>query len=428
VQDTKGAPNLCYWVKGGDSAFWNFKATAPGRYQVSALYSTPGGGNNYAVVVAGQKLVAPVQVTGGWDNPREFPVGEVKITKSGIVPVVVGVEGTLQGALFNLYAVRLTPVGLTPVRGLSQNSAETAPSVVAQHGQLAVRGNRIVDKDGKPVVLRGMSFFWSQWMGKYYTRETVKWLRDDWRCTIVRAAMGVEAGGYLQNPQQEKQKVITLVDAAIEQGIYVIIDWHDHKAHQHTAQAQAFFAEMAQRYGEYPNVIYEIFNEPLNDASWAKDIKPYSEAVIRTIREHDADNLIVCGSRNWSQQVDEASKDPLPFTNIAYSLHFYAATHKESLRETARKALNNGVALMVTEFGLSEASGNGKLDYEETQRWWKFLDENGISWCNWSVADKEEASAALKPGASATGGWADDVITPSGLFVRDELQRKSAQP
>jgi endoglucanase len=303
-------------------------------------------------------------------------------------------------------------------------SAQRDASPVARYGQLAVRGNRIVDKDGKPVTLRGMSFFWSQWMGQYYTRETVKWLRDDWRCTLVRAAMGVESGGYLQNPEREKQRIIAVVDAAIALGLYVIIDWHDHKAHQHTAQAQAFFAEMAQRYGKSPNVIYEIYNEPLNDASWAKDIKPYSEAVIRTIRQHDPDNLIICGSRTWSQRVDEASQDPLQGTNIAYSLHFYAATHKESLREIARKALNNGVALMVTEFGLSEASGNGKLDLEETRKWWQFLDENHISWCNWSIADKQEASAALKPGASATGGWPDDKLTPSGAFVRDELRRK----
>jgi endoglucanase len=273
-----------------------------------------------------------------------------------------------------------------------------------------------------------MSLFWSQWIGKYYHRETVKWLKEDWRCTIVRAAMAVGSGGYLTNPEQEKQKVITVVDAAIEQGLYVIIDWHDHEAHKNTQAAQDFFAEMAKRYKDSPNVIYEIWNEPLNDHSWSNIIKPYCEAVIRTIRQHDPDNIIVCGSRSWSQRVDEASQDPLKFDNIAYTLHFYAATHKQWLRDAATKALNNGVALMVTEWGTSEASGNGKLDDEETRKWWQFLDENQISWCNWSVADKQETSAALKPGAAGTGGWADDVISPSGLFVREELRRKNPLP
>jgi endoglucanase len=273
-----------------------------------------------------------------------------------------------------------------------------------------------------------MSFFWSQWMGKYYNPSVVNWLRDDWECTIVRAAMAVGSGGYLENPEQEKKKVLTVVDAAIAAGIYVLIDWHDHAAQQNTARAQEFFGEMARRYAKVPNVIYETFNEPLNNVSWAKDIKPYHEAVIRTIRQYDPKNLIVCGTPSWSQRVDEASSDPLKSDNVAYALHFYAATHKQWLRDIAQTALNNGIALMVTEFGTTEASGNGRIDYEETRKWWKFLDDNRISWCNWSVADKAEASAALKPGASETGGWPAGSLTASGLFVREELRKKNHSP
>ncbi len=313
----------------------------------------------------------------------------------------------------------------SPERLASSQRPSIRPTIVEQHGQLRVQGNRIVDKDGKTVQLRGMSLFWSQWMGQFYNREAVKWLSDDWNCTIVRAAMAVGSGGYLANPEQEKQKVIAVVDAAIEQGIYVLIDWHDHEAQHNTAAAQKFFAEMAEKYKDSPNVIYETWNEPLNNASWSETIKPYHEAVIRTIRQHDPDNIIVCGTRSWSQQVEEASKDPLKFDNIAYTLHYYAATHKQWLRDEAARAMQNGIALMVTEWGTSEASGNGKLDEEETRLWWKFLDNNAISWCNWSVADKEETAAALKPGANGTGGWADDLISPSGLLVREELRRKN---
>lgn len=298
-------------------------------------------------------------------------------------------------------------------------------SIVGQHGFLQVKGNRIVDAKGKPVQLRGMSLFWSQWIGKYYTAETVNWLRDDWKCTIVRAALAVEPDGYLKNPEVEKKKLFTVVDAAIKAGIYVIVDWHDHNAHQHTEQAVAFFGEVAKRYSKVPNVIYETYNEPLQNAVWATQIKPYHEAVIAAIRRHDSKNLIVCGTRSWSQQVEEASLSPLKGSNIAYALHFYSGTHKQWLRDNATKALKNGAALFVTEFGTTEASGNGPVDQEETQKWWEFCDANGISWCNWSVADKNESSAVLKPGASPTGKWKDSEISPSGLFVREELRRKN---
>lgn len=307
---------------------------------------------------------------------------------------------------------------------LASTGQTPSASPVATHGKLAVNGNKIVDAKGKPVQLRGMSFFWSQWMGKYFTPETVKWLHDDWNCTIVRAVMGVDLGGYLSNPKQEKQKIITVVDEAIREGIYVIIDWHDHNAQDHTKESKAFFAEMAQRYGDKPNVIYELYNEPVK-VPWSTVIKPYLKAVIDTIRHYDNDNLIVCGTPNWSQDVDVASEDPLTGSNIAYSLHFYSGSHKQSLRDKATKALNNGVALFVTEFGTTDASGNGTVNKEETLIWWKFLDDNKISWCNWSVADKDETSAILKPGANATGKWSNAQLTESGLFVREELKAKN---
>lgn len=294
-------------------------------------------------------------------------------------------------------------------------------TAVEYYGQLQVKGNKIVDKNGKPVQLRGMSFFWSQWIGKYYTNEVVKWLKDDWHCNVVRVAMAVEEGGYLTNPDLEKQKVMLVVDAAIENGLYVIIDWHDHHAEKHTEESKLFFVEMAKKYGDKPNVIYETFNEPLQ-ISWTDLIKPYHQAVIESIRQYDSDNLIICGTSTWSQDVDIAASDPLVGTNIAYTLHFYSGTHKGSLRSKAIVALNKGIALMVTEFGTTDATGDGAVNKTETAAWLKFLDDNDLSWCNWSIADKDESSAVLKPGASTSGGWAESQLTESGLFVRQQIR------
>ena len=307
---------------------------------------------------------------------------------------------------------------------ITQGQPET--TAVAIHGKLAVKGNTIVDEHGTPIQLCGMSFFWSQWMGQYYTTDAVKWLKEDWNCNVVRAVMGIEAGGYLDHPEREKQKIVTVVDEAIRQGIYVIIDWHDHHAQNHTREAKAFFAEMAQRYGDKPNVLYELYNEPVN-VPWSAVIKPYHEAVIDTIRHYDADNIILCGTPNWSQDVDIASHDPIKGTNIAYTLHFYANTHKQALRDKATKALKNGVALFATEYGTTDASGNGFVNKEETRIWWKFLDDHKISWCNWSVGDKNESSASLKTGMQMKGKLSNAQLTESGNFVRDELRLKNPQ-
>ena len=305
-----------------------------------------------------------------------------------------------------------------------QNEDTTYKTVVEEYGQLSVSGNKIVDKNGNAIQLRGMSFFWSQWIGKYYNYETVKWLKDDWQCTVVRAALAVDYGGYLENPEIEKAKIMAVVDAAIKEGIYVVIDWHDHEAEKHVQQAKTFFGEMAQKYGSYPNVIYETFNEPL-DISWNEVLKPYHEAVIAEIRKYDSDNLIICGTRNWSQNVDDVIGHKIDDANVAYTLHYYAATHKQWLRDMATSALNNNVPLFVTEFGTTQASGDESIDAEESELWWQYLDEHKISWCNWSVADKEELAAALKSGASSTGNWQVSELTTSGNMVRNELKKKN---
>jgi len=299
-------------------------------------------------------------------------------------------------------------------------------SVVEEHGKLKVSGNKIIDKNGNAIQLRGMSLFWSQWIGKYYNRETVKWLKDDWKCTVVRAAMAVDQGGYLSNPEQEKAKVIAVVDAAIAEGLYVIIDWHDHHGEDHVEEAKTFFSEMAQKYGSYPNVIFETYNEPL-DVSWENVLKPYHEAVISEIRKHAPDNLIICGTRNWSQNVDDVINNTIDDENVAYTLHYYAATHNESLRNIALSALNNNIALFVTEYGTTEASGDGSIDANESKRWWDFLDQHKISSCNWSIADKEELAAALIPNASSTGNWSEDKLTTSGKLVRQEIRNKNKE-
>lgn len=308
--------------------------------------------------------------------------------------------------------------------GSSSSGGMPADTAVGIHGSLQVQGNKIVDKSGNPVQLRGMSLFWSNWAGPWYNENAVGTLAKDWKAGIVRIAMGIEPdGAYLTNPDVEKAKVVSVVDAAISQGVYVIVDWHDHNAHNHTDQAKAFFTEMAQKYGNSPNVIFEVYNEP-TQVSWDQ-VKSYAEQVIGSIRGAGANNLVIVGSPTWSQDVDVAANNPITqYQNIAYTLHFYAATHKQFLRDKANTALGKGLALFVTEWGTCSADGNGSVDANETATWLSWMDQNSISWANWSLFDKNEACSALVPGTSATGPWADGTLTPSGMLVRPKITEK----
>nr|BAX64261.1 cellulase [Simiduia sp. TM-2] len=284
---------------------------------------------------------------------------------------------------------------------------------------LTVSGNKVL-AGGEVKSFAGASLFWSNngWGGeKYYTANTVAWLKTDWKASIVRAAMGVEdSGGYIQDPVGNRAKVARVVDAAIANDMYVIIDFHSHNAEQYQTQAINFFKDMAQTYGHLPNVIYEIYNEPTSQ-SWAGTIKPYAQAVVNAIRAVDPDNLIIVGTRQWSQRVDEAALNPIQGTNIAYTLHFYAGTHFDDLRGWAQTALDNNAALFVTEWGTVNANGDGGVNHGNTDAWMTFLKERNISHANWAVNDKVEGASAMMPGASPNGGWAS--LTESGVKVRD---------
>ena len=292
-------------------------------------------------------------------------------------------------------------------------------SIVTQNGLLTVSGSKIVNKNNEPVSFAGNSFFWSNdnWGGeRFYNSSTVKWLKTDWNSKIVRAAMGVEdPGGYLDNKQANKLRLKTVVDAAIEEGIYVIIDWHSHHAEDHLEEAKLFFQEMAYTYGETNNVIYEIYNEPLN-VSWSDVVKPYAIQVIQAIRAIDPDNLIIVGSPEWSQRVDLVAEDPITtFSNIAYTLHFYTVYHQDWLRDRATAAINNGIPIFVSEWG----SIGYSINDPEANKWMNWCHTYKISHLNWAVNDKEEEWSIVIPGASTTGQWQESDLTEAGKLAKN---------
>ncbi|AXT51607.1 T9SS C-terminal target domain-containing protein [Aquimarina sp. BL5] len=313
----------------------------------------------------------------------------------------------------------------------------TAQTVVQKHGRLKVQGNRIVDKNNQEVSLAGNSLFWSNAgdTSDFYDAETVEHLASNWNSSIIRAAMGVKENwdggtGYIDSPNLQKNKIRKIIDAAIDQGIYVIIDWHTHEAEDYTSEAVDFFKEMASIYGNQPNVIYEIYNEPINQ-SWST-VKNYSETVIAAIRSEDPDNLIIVGSPTWSQDVDIASNNPINDSNTAYTLHFYAGTHTNGLRQKATTAMNNGIALFATEWGAVDASGDGALEIPETERWMQFFKDNNISHVNWSVSDKPsnndptraERSSVVELG-KGINGLKNDQLTQTGDYIKDLIKNWS---
>ena len=297
--------------------------------------------------------------------------------------------------------------------------AVTARGGVSENGWLRVSGTQLCGQAGQPVVLRGMSSHGIQWYGQYTNSQSIQ-NTARYGANLFRVAMYTGEGGYLSDPAGVKAKVTQAVDAAIANDMYVILDWHilsDGNPMGHLAEAKEFFAEMARRYQDSPAVLYEICNEPNGNVTWEGDVKPYAEAVIPVIRAYSPKAVILVGSPTWSQDIHLAAQSPLTGENLMYTLHFYAGTHGADLRGRIDQALTAGLPVFVSEWGTSRADGGGGVFLQAAEEWLDFLDQRGISWANWSLCDKSETSAALRPGTSPHQAWTGADLSESGKFV-----------
>jgi len=293
---------------------------------------------------------------------------------------------------------------------------------VKKHGQLKVVGTQLVDQSNEPIMLRGMSYGWHSLWPRFYNKESVKWLKNDFKCNVVRAAMGIELGdsSYIKQPEFSKKKVKAIIDGAIKNDIYVIVDWHSHNIN--LKEARLFFDEISKEYAGSPNVIYEIFNEP--DYETWEEVKAYSEEIIKVIRKNDAKNIILVGCPRWDQDIHLPAANPIKgFDNLMYTVHFYAATHEKWLRDRTDDAIKSGLAIFVSESAGMEATGDGPLNMKAWQEYIDWMEERKISWITWSVSDKDETCSILNKSASSKGNWKDEDMKESGLKVREFLKK-----
>jgi endoglucanase len=288
---------------------------------------------------------------------------------------------------------------------------------VGDHGALKVVNGVLLDKNNNPPQLRGMSLFWNQWDegSAFYNESSINTLADTWKVSIVRAAIG-------NGSTSDAQKII---DYAINKGIYVLVDWHKHETDANGAKT--FFTTISnyvKNKGNPPNVIYEIFNEPINQ-SWSQ-IKTYAQEVIPVIRANSPDNIIVVGTPNYSATINAPKGSMLSYTNIVYAFHFYASEPGHgTYRNNVHQAICSKIPILITEWGLSPASGKcnsdgqvdgstdpNNMDMSMVATWVNFIESRKLSWVNWAISNKNECSSTNLNSPSA-----------SGLYVRDLIQK-----
>lgn len=305
-----------------------------------------------------------------------------------------------------------------------EEGAVSAPSVC---GRLAVRGTQLVDEHGNAVQLKGISTHGIAWFPQYVNEELFRELRRDWKANVIRLAMyTAESGGYCTDGDKESLKALVKngVKYAANQDMYVIIDWHilsDNNPNQYKKEALDFFDEMSEEFSDYDNVLYEICNEPNGSTSW-DEIRTYAEEVIPVIRRNSPKSVILIGTPNWSQQVDAAAAAPITgYDNLMYTLHFYAATHTGYLRDVLSAAVDAGLPVFVSEFGICDASGSGEIDKVQAKAWMQLLKQYNISSVAWNLSNKDETSAVILSTVDKTSGFSKEDLSAFGRWLYEIL-------
>lgn len=303
--------------------------------------------------------------------------------------------------------------------------SQTVTSIPAAEpvGLLHVENGKLVGAKGETVQLRGVSTHGIAWYPEYVNREAFETLRDDWNVNTIRLAMyTAENGGYCTGGDREK--LLKLIDDGVryteELGMYVIIDWHiltDKDPRDHETEAIEFFSAMAEKYQDRTHVIYEICNEPQN-SDFAGIIRPYAQHVIAAIRQYAKDAIILVGTDNWCQDIDRVEGFELDDPNVMYTFHFYAATHKDDLRRRLKSALDKGLPVYISECSICDASGNGAIDEESARAWFDLINSYQLSYNAWSLANKNETSALIRPDCQKTSGWSEEDLSDTGRWFR----------
>ncbi|MBR2787386.1 MAG: glycoside hydrolase family 5 protein [Clostridia bacterium] len=285
--------------------------------------------------------------------------------------------------------------------GLPEEASKLNNNSVSYNGWLQTKGSKLENEKGEPVQLRGVSSHGIEWFSNVITFENLQELKNNWNVNVFRIAMytNPDGYGYIASPEINKNTVYKIVDMAINLDMYVIVDWHilnDNNPQIHKEDAKEFFNELSSKYANVPNLIYEICNEPNgNSVTWNNDVKPYSEEIIPIIRSHSEKALIIVGTPDWCKNLQSPADNPLNFKNIAYSLHFYSGSHGAELQNQINYCMKKNIPVFVSECGLTDASGNGNVYFNEFKEWINYLNINNISWIYWSFSNKNESSAIL---------------------------------
>lgn len=267
--------------------------------------------------------------------------------------------------------------------GASNEGGETTGDGGASSGSLhVVMGSggapgHLVDSSGKTVQLHGVDRSGTEDTCDYgdafdvpVDQAAVDKIKS-WKVDTVRVPLNEDCwfgiNGVTTGGAAYKSAIAEYVDLLSSNGLFVILDLHwaapgGQKAQGQLGMADAdhspqFWTELATTYGNRPNIIFDLFNEPfitdwdcwLTGGTCAKDYSNADYAVagmatlLKAVRTAGAKNVVMMGglsySSDFSRWVEEvkrlptlsAPNDGLTLENVVASWHTYSSQSLQTM-------------------------------------------------------------------------------------------------
>lgn len=315
----------------------------------------------------------------------------------------------------------------------AEEEAEAANAIIQTgyqmdcYGALHVEDGKLVDAKGNVAVLTGVSTDNFAWYPNFASEDAIKFLHLNWGVNVIRLSLFTsDYQGYCvageDNQETLKNLINDAVDAATNNDMYIILDWHnlnDGNPNEYKSEAIQFFGEMVRKYKSSDNVIYEICNEANGDTTW-DDVKAYAKEVIPVIRRVDKDALILVGTPDGCTDLDSALNDPLEFDNVMYTYHFHAGTNKSSERNAITNAVEDGLPVFISQYSYLPVDG-GDVDKHEATRWNDLIDEYGLSSCVWSLSNSDDGAGLIKESCEKYYDFAYEDLSAYGQYFFDRI-------